>query len=30
MSEAADGEEGVRQVLSFAAALGDATAGNGR
>jgi hypothetical protein len=30
MSEAADGEDGVRQVLSFAAALSDATAGNGR
>jgi hypothetical protein len=27
MSEAADGEEGVRQVLAFAAALSDATAG---
>ncbi|HXP57088.1 MAG TPA: DUF5998 family protein [Streptosporangiaceae bacterium] len=30
MSEAADGEEGVRQVMAFAAALSDATAGNGR
>ena len=28
MSEAADGEDGVRQVLSFAAALSDATAGS--
>ncbi|HYZ54410.1 MAG TPA: DUF5998 family protein [Streptosporangiaceae bacterium] len=30
VSEAADGEEGVRQVLAFAAALSDATAGTGR
>jgi Family of unknown function (DUF5998) len=30
MSEAADGEDGVRQVLAFAAALSDATAGTGR
>ena len=29
MSEAADGEEGVRQVMAFAAALSDATAGSG-
>ena len=29
MSEAADGQDGVRQVLSFAAALSDATAGTG-
>jgi hypothetical protein len=30
MSEAADGEDQVRQVLSFAAALSDATVGNAR
>ena len=30
MSEAADGEDQVRQVLSFAAALSDATVGNSR
>jgi hypothetical protein len=30
MSEAADGEDAVRQVLAFAAALSDATAGSGR
>jgi hypothetical protein len=30
MSEAADGEDGVRQVMSFASALSDATAGAGR
>jgi hypothetical protein len=30
MSEAADGEDGVRQVLSFATALSDATAAGGR
>ena len=30
MSEAADGDDGVRQVLAFAAALSDATAGNSR
>lgn len=30
MSEAADGEDAVRQVLAFAAALSDATAGTGR
>ncbi len=30
MSEAADGEDAVRQVLTFAAALSDATAGTGR
>ncbi|MBV9794060.1 MAG: phosphodiesterase [Actinobacteria bacterium] len=30
MSEAADGDDGVRQVLAFAAALSDATAGSGR
>jgi hypothetical protein len=30
VSEAADGEEGVRQVLAFAGALSDATAGTGR
>ncbi|HEY0716616.1 MAG TPA: DUF5998 family protein [Streptosporangiaceae bacterium] len=30
MSEAADGEDGVRQVMSFAAALSDATVGTGR
>jgi hypothetical protein len=29
MSEAADGEDGVRQVLSFAAALSDATTASG-
>jgi hypothetical protein len=29
-SEAADGEDGVRQVLAFATALSDATAGTGR
>jgi len=29
-SEAADGEDGVRQVLAFATALADATAGTGR
>ncbi len=30
VSEAADGEDGVRQVLAFATALSDATAGSGR
>jgi hypothetical protein len=30
VSEAADGEEAVRQVLDFAAALSDATAAQGR
>ncbi|HEY2280559.1 MAG TPA: DUF5998 family protein [Streptosporangiaceae bacterium] len=30
MSEAADGDDGVRQVMSFASALSDATAGAGR
>ncbi len=30
MSEAADGKDGVRQVMSFASALSDATAGAGR